>query len=229
MRPEAWHSDDKTVLHVAGMQVDSIAVLGSKPAFTRAIAVFEITTVKISAIRQSLLWLQECRDLSRDKNGLITGERHNELWRTLTCGLTGEAFPARSQYADYFTKYMEFMSSAPERFEDYLIEFQAAPNEVRGLDEVIPHFETHTHIEASLDRWSSKRRFSVTRDGRLACVPRGSREGDIICILFGGEVPYVLRPTGDGYFAVVGECYVDDIMHGEGLSFDTMSREFRLR
>lgn len=229
VKPEAWYSDNKTVLHVIGMQVDSISILGSEPTFTKAIAVFEINMAKISALKQSFLWLQECRDLSRDKNGIMTAGRYNELWRTLTCGLTGEAFPAPIRYSEYFTKYMDFMSSASERFEAYLIESKTTVNEVRGLDEVIPHFEKHAIIEASLDRWSSRRRFSVTGNGRLACVPKGSREGDAICILFGGEVPYVLRRTGDGFYAVVGECYVDNIMHGESVSHDTMPREFRLR
>ena len=229
MKPEAWHTNNKTILHVTGMQVDSIAVLGSEPAFTKAIAMFEINMAKASALKQSFLWLQECCALSQDNNGNVTPKRHNEIWRTLTCGLTGEAFPAPFRYSEYFTKYMNFMSSAADRFEGYLTESQTTVNEVRGLDEINPHFQTHAIIEASLDRWSSRRRFSVTSNGRLACVPKGSRKGDAICILFGGEVPYVLRPTGDGFYTVVGECYVDNIMHGESLSHDTISREFRLR
>jgi hypothetical protein len=229
MPPEAWHSDNKTVLHVTGVHIDTISKLGSDPTFTKAVAVFEITTAKIVAIVRSFSWLQECRDMSRDTDGVLSAKRSNELWRTLTCGLTGDGFPVRDRYSDYFSKYMDFMLNAPERFAGYLIDAETSPDEVRGLDEASASFETHAHIEAALDKWSSKRRFSVTYAGRLACVPLGSRRGDIICILFGGEVPYVLRPIGDGYFAIVGECYVDDIMHGEGLSLDVASREFRLR
>ncbi len=229
MKPEAWYSDNKTILHVTGMKVDSLAILGSEPAFTKAIAVFEINMTKISALKQSFLWLQECEALSRDNNGIMTAARQNELCRTLTCGLTGEAFPAPNRYLEYFKRYVDFMSSASERFEEYLIESQTTVSEIRGLDQVVPHFETHAIIEASLDLWSSRRRFAVTRNGRLACVPKCSREGDAICILFGGEVPYVLRPADNGFYTIVGECYVDNIMHGEGLSHDTISKEFRLR
>lgn len=124
---------------------------------------------------------------------------------------------------------MNFISSIAERFIDYLNESNTIVNRVRGLDEVIPHFEIYMIIKASLDRWSSRRRFSVTSKGRLACVPKTSREGDAICILFGGEVPYILRPTGDGFYTIVGECYINNIIHGESLSHDTISREFRLR
>ncbi|TVY80444.1 Heterokaryon incompatibility protein 6 OR allele [Lachnellula suecica] len=229
MKPEAWYSDNKTVLHVAGIQVDSIATLGSEPIFTKAIAMFEINAAKITDLERSFLWLEECETLSRDHDGLLTVRRRHELWRTLTCGLTGEAFPAPSRYSEYFDRYIEFMSSASDRFKDYLAESLTTVNEIRGLDEVIPHFETHAVIEASLDMWSARRRFALTHNGRLACVPKNTKEGDVICILFGGEAPFVLRPTSGGFYAVVGECYVNDIMQGESLSHDTISREFRLR
>ncbi|OCK74060.1 HET-domain-containing protein [Lepidopterella palustris CBS 459.81] len=228
-KPEAWFSTDNTILHVVGKQVDSIDVLGREPTFTKTIAVFEINMPKISEIKQSYRWLQECQDLSRDAHGTLTTERYSELCRTLTCGLTDEAFPMPAQYPEYFAKYFDFMSSASERFQEYLLEAQTTVHGIRGLDESIPHFREFAVVEASLDRWSSTRRFSVTRKGRLACVPKDSEEGDVICILFGGEVPYVLRPTSDGFHAVVGECYVDGIMHGESLSYATASREFRLR
>ncbi|KAF5669180.1 heterokaryon incompatibility (het-6OR allele) [Fusarium circinatum] len=40
--------------------------------------------------------------------------------------------------------------------------------------------------------------------------------GDKLCVLLGAEVPFLLRPKGDGY-EVIGECYVYDLMHGEVL------------
>jgi len=123
---------------------------------------------------------------------------------------------------------MEFVASAPERFSDYLVDSQTSPQGILGLNEVIPGFKTHSIIERSIDRWSSKRRFCTTTNGALACVPKDSREGDLICVLFGGEVPYILRPTGTGFYWVIGECYVHGIMHGESLSHDTGTREFQM-
>lgn len=58
------------------------------------------------------------------------------------------------------------------------------------------------------------RRFFVTDDGLLAMGPRSMQEGDIVVVLFGGKVPFVLRPSLDGY-RLVGECYVNGIMNGE--------------
>lgn len=118
-------------------------------------------------------------------------ERYRELCRALTCGLTDEAFPMPTQYPEYFAKYLDYTSSVSERFQDYLIEAQTAVQGFRGLDNSFAHFRTHAIVEAFLDRRSSTRQISVTTNGRLACVPQGSQKGDVICILFGSEVPYV--------------------------------------
>jgi hypothetical protein len=40
--------------------------------------------------------------------------------------------------------------------------------------------------------------------------------GDIVCILFGAGVPFILRPEDDHYL-LVGECYVHGIMDGEAI------------
>jgi hypothetical protein len=228
MAAEAWHSHDENVLHVKGKWIDSIEVLGSKSSFTKTVAIFEINPAKIEELQRSVRWLRECQDLASNRDGILTPRRQEELWRTLTCNLTGDGFPAPKRYSEYFMKYMKFIESAPDRFADYLIDSQTSDHGILGLNEAMPGFETHTIIEGSIDRWSSKRRFCITQNNALACVPKGSRKGDIICVLFGGEVPYVLRPTGSGFYQVVGECYVHGIMYGEALSYDTGTREFQL-
>jgi hypothetical protein len=42
--------------------------------------------------------------------------------------------------------------------------------------------------------------------------------GDVIAVLLGGPVPYVLRPNSDGWsFRFIGETYVHGVMSGEAL------------
>ncbi|KAK5686495.1 hypothetical protein LTS10_002614 [Elasticomyces elasticus] len=42
------------------------------------------------------------------------------------------------------------------------------------------------------------------------------RPGDCVAVLFGGQAPFVLRPTGKpSEYALVGQCFVHGIMHGE--------------
>lgn len=41
--------------------------------------------------------------------------------------------------------------------------------------------------------------------------------GDIVCILFSGPVPFILRRDGE-YYKLVGGCYVHGIMYGEAVN-----------
>lgn len=49
------------------------------------------------------------------------------------------------------------------------------------------------------------RRFFVTSKGYVGLGPPWMLENDVVCVLRGGPVPYVLRPSRDGTWAYVGE------------------------
>ncbi|KAI1116320.1 heterokaryon incompatibility protein-domain-containing protein [Nemania sp. NC0429] len=57
----------------------------------------------------------------------------------------------------------------------------------------------------------------TTASGLRGIGPETMDEGDVVCVLYGANVPYVLRRhhvESDGY-RVIGECYVHEIMRGE--------------
>lgn len=58
------------------------------------------------------------------------------------------------------------------------------------------------------------RRLFTTIKGYIGLSPRPIQEGDIICVLSGCPVPFVLRPSGERY-RLVGECNVHGIMKDE--------------
>lgn len=68
--------------------------------------------------------------------------------------------------------------------------------------------------------------YFTTLDGGTGICPWAARTGDVVVILYGGKVPYLLRQleaftddedTGEsaGRFEFVGECYLSGAMHGE--------------
>ncbi|KAI0121013.1 heterokaryon incompatibility protein-domain-containing protein [Xylariales sp. AK1849] len=58
----------------------------------------------------------------------------------------------------------------------------------------------------------------VTQDQLIGSAPCTISDGDIICVLLGGEVPVVLRPTvEDAKYEFIGECYLHGFMDGESL------------
>lgn len=79
------------------------------------------------------------------------------------------------------------------------------------------------------------RRFMFTYDGRMGIVPGEARRNDRICLLWGCNVPVVLRPltrtivenfyhrksmgkearNGVDVYKLIGACYVHGIMDGE--------------
>jgi hypothetical protein len=72
------------------------------------------------------------------------------------------------------------------------------------------------HYIAALQRLMNRRLF-ITESGHLGLGPASMMSGDIVTVLFGGNVPYVLRPLENGQWHFVGECYLDGYMRGEAL------------
>jgi hypothetical protein len=64
------------------------------------------------------------------------------------------------------------------------------------------------------------RRFCVTAEGRIGIVPYNTRDGDVVAVLYGAEVPFIIRPkdTEEVQFELVGECYIHGLMDGEALT-----------
>jgi hypothetical protein len=74
------------------------------------------------------------------------------------------------------------------------------------------------------------RRLFLTLNGFVGLGPDTMREGDLVCILAGGDLPFVLRPLKKGLgsetaelstisdrYLFVGECYVEGLMKGEAI------------
>lgn len=66
-----------------------------------------------------------------------------------------------------------------------------------------------------------QRKFGRTKGGYYLLGPKVMKAGDIICVLFGGKMPFCLRPWGPRYL-FIGECYVHGLMGGE--SIDMLQR-----
>jgi hypothetical protein len=58
-----------------------------------------------------------------------------------------------------------------------------------------------------------------TVNRRLGLGPTSAQQGDQLWILNGAKLPFILRPTSDGMFELVGACYVHGIMHGQEVGF----------
>jgi len=60
------------------------------------------------------------------------------------------------------------------------------------------------------------RLFLITTKGYIGLGPATMQPGDLVCILFGGITPFILRAKDD-YYTLVGEAYVYGLMEGEAI------------
>jgi hypothetical protein len=60
-------------------------------------------------------------------------------------------------------------------------------------------------------------RFCVSSAGSFLMAPRSTRVGDIVCVLFGCDMPVVLQEKEKSHYIFVGECYADGFMDGEAI------------
>jgi len=82
-------------------------------------------------------------------------------------------------------------------------------------------------------------RFAATTEGVVGWVPKDAREGDLVVLLYGSDMPFVLRRAekrGGGkdrgsrdttYYRLVGECYIQGIMAGEAMMTTASSNRSR--
>jgi len=116
------------------------------------------------------------------------------------------------------------------------------PTSTDSLPEPRPHHRFRTHSSRSVSsahsepsyfpqtqadptRYSSAltpllhRRLFFTSSGLLGLGPAGMMSGDVVVVLLGGKVPFVLRQVGGegegAQWRLIGECYVDGVMYGE--------------
>jgi hypothetical protein len=72
-------------------------------------------------------------------------------------------------------------------------------------------------------------RLFATDGGILGTGVPEMMAGDLVCILFGGIVPYILRPTEvEGQYLLIGECYVEALMEGQAMEMRLQEQKFTL-
>jgi hypothetical protein len=153
----------------------------------------------------------------RDRRAIANAAGHHDLYpptredvevawlRTVSAGL----FPSGTQLDTSFakTRYPQHVrwSSADET--------SSAP----------PPREVVEEIFSWVSLWTKGRRVFVTQKGFLGLGPAEVEPGDVVCILFGGNLPYVVRHlSSQDEYTFLGPSYVHGIMDGE--AYDGMEQ-----
>jgi hypothetical protein len=152
--------------------------------------------------------------------------REESLWRTLCCDMTTE-IPSRRAPAEYAKAWtlvrQQLQATGPDGSLDW--------SKIDKQD-LIPENQLHyVALMNSIGVETAGKNLCVTAGGYLGHVFSGSQIGDKICILFGAYVPFVLREEKDGFYRLVGECYLHGVMDGEVMKeqdIEALTRDFQL-
>ncbi|KAH8719455.1 heterokaryon incompatibility protein-domain-containing protein [Phaeosphaeriaceae sp. PMI808] len=133
----------------------------------------------------------------------------SKLAYTLTAGDVNLAFsmPSFSLRRASFVAFLEFILGAPlQNVDQYLAQTLATDI---GLADA-------SWYQNQAEDYCLHRSLFKTSRGYVGLGPGHIMGGDIVVVLNGGQVPYVLRPfEKDGEHEFVGECYMRDIMRYE--------------
>ncbi|KAG7104842.1 Heterokaryon incompatibility protein 6 like [Verticillium longisporum] len=170
-------------------------------------------------------WILAAQALVATMSGdtYTNGQSHEEaLWRTLVCDApsvgTGELasgsgmdWPADPVYGLWYRYGMRHLVQVPLDDEDRAL----SPEEIHERMQLGSRWVTSAQFRCY------SRRLAVTEKGYLALIPPLTEVGDMVAVIPGTAVPFILR--GKGYdddmnekvYTLVGESYVHGLMNGE--------------
>jgi hypothetical protein len=212
-----YDPSDYFSLHLEGIYFDRVKHLSSisekNPDWTTLDFIFSCKQ-----------WLSETEAVARShaKDPYFNGQSVDEAFiRTLIWDQSSYSSERRPSTEQCFSDYNAVKSF--HAISEILIPIlQSQPPESRIPES--PLWDQYRDIGSQASRFlhfagrSLGMRFCVTEKGRMAIVPPLSNGGDIICVIKGARMPFVLRKNSYGersLYNLVGSCYVHGVMDGE--------------
>lgn len=79
-------------------------------------------------------------------------------------------------------------------------------------------------------RYTTRRKLAITEKGYIVLAPPETERGDLVCVLYGGQMPFILRSgIRSEQYELIGETYVHGIMDGEALREGIKAKYFEVR
>jgi len=234
---------DKRHIRVRGQFIDCIRKIGLPMEGPDV----NVPNRPFEGLDDLIAWMQEAEDLAHKyaavpyHNGQDLSEAY---WRTVIGDRTWTSRPAPRAYGATIAKWMESLQGLRSLIAIYgtdLNGLKEHPPDVNPLNGSFPDWDSMKifmrdmfNIDWLGGQPSFPRIFAVTDKGYIAMVPKGTKSSDIICTVWGAQVPFVLRSLGstaDGkpeMYHLVGECYVHGMMDGECFTLPSKAEDFEL-
>ncbi len=139
-----------------------------------------------------------------------TGEKLTEVYAIVfTGGLSYDFSKAVNKRRDFLANFAAYILRLLDVSKQDVKKYSALEHESR--------LGSWSEYELAARNRSCNSSFFITKKGYCGLGPNALRSGDMVCVLYGGAVPFVLRPKKELY-QLIGEAYVHGIMEGEAIS-----------
>jgi hypothetical protein len=240
-QPKLAISNDTNTLSILGKSLDTIAAIEHIRRIPRNTSPFYKEGLGFWASRHEA-WANDIAAHTRAwfanipkiafPDGLCTPQSYEALWRTFVCNKTADNEPPPEEWSQKFADFLTSTALPHEEFLGELRREQRAPNydlrRVGGEDPFLGWWKRLTPYRKAYGAWCYNRRFFRSEEGRFGWAPGEAKVGDEVCILYGGDVPFVLRGNGEGGHEVIGDAYLHGFMDGEGMECRIEEKEFHL-
>ncbi|KAF2840686.1 HET-domain-containing protein [Patellaria atrata CBS 101060] len=210
-------SDDANVLLAYGTVIDT--VYGSTNIMKRDHFIVPSWNVTDRGSRNAIndIWAKiETYGSSKYPNG-------NGILRaisaTLAADISDRRVPGPENYEAPHQLVADFSAYLSELVDqDYAVDMIQGNNSDRlaGIQSLGERGRWQNFLLAAMDA-CNHRKFFCSEKGYFGIGPPVLQDGDKICVLFGANTPFILRPDVDGTHKLVGECYVNGLMNGEAI------------
>jgi hypothetical protein len=225
-QPETSVSNDLKVLTLSGFEIDTIQYVGQEP-IRNQITVTGVGVLEdlIHQAHLELDFFKECAEIASVSNPYPTGEEFEQAYMRLLIGNLNIFDGLDSTVYGSLNDGYQSWRYTQEHFEDIMAE-QSNEQDMQTPAHVSRARQLYNR---AIDSVASGKRFVRTEKRYLGWANASSQIGDIICIFLGADAPYVLRPDGEDFYKLVGECYIHGIMDGEALADKSLvKRKFNI-
>jgi len=238
-------SNDHKSLHTRGKVLDSIEEVEQFRKIPRNSEMFHEEGQPFFQSRHVAWAEHNHREVSRKwvsnvlevafPNRVATPESFEALWRAFICNRTQEGDIPSADWGQHFYRWV--MSMTHDMSEPGALK-KKWKSETRNAYDLTEKASSEDPYEKSVrmtlcfnkafGTWCYNRRFFRSKAGRFGWATDTAMAGDEICIFYGGDAPFVLRPDGSGRHEIIGDGYLHGFMDGEAMGADIEERDFHL-
>lgn len=228
-KPHIMVTTDDRILGLEGITVDEIAVVGDPWLGTSKRSQYEAYRTYFNNVSGLCdISAQAWKDAGGGHDPIYTTltRRREATWRVLIGDIeetpydrepqraTAERGTTARRFAETTELLLQPHRAAPGSWSQADMDEWKAKVNTRQAE---PEHALETILNSRLQSMANKRPF-VTKIGYVGMAPSVSQVADLVVVLFGSQVPFVLRPAPGhpkGYYWLLGETYCDGIMDGE--------------